>query len=124
MKRHRIVCSVVVFASAIPWSAIASTFSMHVASFADGNIPSSEVDDQSYDLFHWQLAGQAASTHAHAGRDVCDPPFTESDARALFDQSDPTNAVQRARNVARRAYWGLPTELCPSRQPVRVGLLS
>ncbi len=104
MKNFVIACSVV-FAALNPVSA--NAFLVEVSARATGNIPSSEDDTRSYrSAVDWAAAGQAVSTRAHAGKDDWDPPFTESDATALFDQSDPTNAVLRAKDVARRAYGG------------------
>lgn len=104
MRNLIIACSVVC-AALNPLSADA--FIVEVSATATGNIPSREVDQRSYrSPVDWVAAGQAVSTRAHAGKDDWDPPFTESDATALFDQSDPTNAVLRAKDVARRAYGG------------------
>lgn len=104
MKNVVIACSVV-FAALMPASA--NAFTIDVYARASGNVPSTEVDGKHYgSSADWAAAGQAASAHARAGKDDWDPPFTESDATALFDQSDPTNAVLRAKDVARRAYGG------------------
>lgn len=104
MKSCVIACS---FAFAVLMPNSASADYIVIEAFARGNIPSEQTDKKSYGYpAEWAAAGQVASVHAHAGKDDWDPPLTESDATALFDQSDPTNAVLRSKLVTRRAYGG------------------